>query len=77
MVTQHRFDQVHATFSSENNGKAHLKFVSLYSVDGKVSVTALKCDSPCNVCKIYVLNGIGPRGDSIVCSNCSDYFHNA
>ena len=71
---KYSFDQVHATFSSENNGKAQLKFVSLYSVDGKVSVTAPECDSPCNVCKKDVMNGIGPRGDGIV---CSEYFHNA
>ena len=46
--------------------------MSLYSVDGKVSVSAPECDSPCNVCKKDVLNGIGPRGDGIVCSNCSE-----
>ena len=59
---KYSFDQVHATFSSENNGKAQLKFVSFYSA----SVTDPECDSPCNVCKKDVLNGIGPRGDGIV-----------
>ena len=69
------FDQVLATFANDN--KAHLKFVSLKTIDGKVCVKALECDSPCTVCKKDVLNGTGPLGDGIVCSHCSNYFHNA
>lgn len=75
---KYSFEQVQATFSNESkNGKLTLKFVSLQSVDGKVCVRAPECDSPCTVCHKDVHNGTGPLGDGLVCSGCSQYFHNS
>ena len=75
---KYNFEQVHATFSSESkNGKPTLKFVSLQSIDEKVWLRAPECDSPCTVCHKDVHNGTGPLGDGLVCSNCSQYFHNS